>query len=172
MRRLERYLRLPSYANNTSRLTIADLALTDRGGFSELPKKSPDLAISEYGNGSGPLDLRERAYKAAWANNFLTLTYFNATDSDPTNITRWDVAPGMVFRSNSSDAGVNGSRSNFAIEYQAIRSSLYFGEYLKLPSNPPRNASASTDNPFGISVAHFNLVCMRTPAPPSLLSEI
>ncbi|GAB1316942.1 Peptidase A1 domain-containing protein [Madurella fahalii] len=144
--------------NNTSRLTIRDLALTDRGGFSELPRTSPDLTIPEYGNGQGPLDLRERAYKAAWANNFLTLAYFNATGSDPTNITRWDVTPGMAFRSNSSDAGVDGSRSGFVVEYQAIRSSLHFGEYLELPGSPPRNASASRENPFGISVAHFNLV--------------
>ena len=153
--------------NNTSRLTPRELTLTDRGGFSALSRTSPNLTISEHGNGQGPLDLRERAYKAAWANNFLTLAYFNATGPDPDNITRFDVTPGMVFRSDdSSAAAVNStavvnSTNVFSIEYQAIRTTLDFGNYLQLPGTSSSRNASSTENPFGISKEHFNLVCTQ-----------
>jgi hypothetical protein len=155
--------------NNTARLSPRQIALTDRGGFSDLARTSPDLTIPEYGNGQGLLDLRERAYKAAWANNYLTLAFFNATDYDPnpTTITRLDVTPGMQFRSDESAASTDSTandtcaettRTRFPLEYQAITSTLDFGNYLQL-SNTPSSVTNSTDNPYGIRLAHFNLVC-------------
>lgn len=139
--------------NDTSRLRVMDMALVDHGGFSDLSRTSPNLTTSA--NGQGDIDLRERAYTAAWLNNFLTLAYFNATDPDPTNITRLDVTPGMEFKSDPSIK--NGT---FVIEYQSLRSSLYFGEYLVLPTAPPTgNASNATGNPFGISSRQFSAVC-------------
>ncbi len=153
--------------NNTSRLAPRGLSLTDHGGFSQLSRTSPNLSIPKDGNGQGLLDLRERAYKAAWANNFLTLVYFNKTDPDTDNITRWDVTPGMAFHSsNSSDAIANDTANagNFIIQYQAIRSSLSFGDYLMLPATPAsQNKSVSTGNPFGISIQDFDHVCKQTP---------
>lgn len=145
--------------NNTSRLTVKDMTLTDRGGFSNLSRTSPDLTTPPFGNGQGDLNLRERAYKAAWLNNFLTLAYFNATDQDPTNITRLDVTPGMSFKSDPSFQ--NGT---FAIEYESIRTSLFFGEYLDLTeTSSGRNKSGTTGNPFGIGTAHFAAICMQPP---------
>ncbi len=153
--------------NNTSRLAPRDLSLTDHGGFSQLSRTSPNLSIPKDGNGQGLLDLKERAYKAAWANNFLTLVYFNKTDPDATNITRWDVTPGMAFySSNSSDTIANDTANagNFVVQYQAIRSSLYFGDYLMLPATPSsQNKSALTANPFGISIEDFDHVCKQMP---------
>jgi len=149
--------------NGTSRLGARGLTLKDRGGFSKLSRTSPDLTASEQGNGQGDIDLRERAYKAAWANNFLTLAYYNATDPDETNITRFDVTPGMEFRGASETAVVNSSSSNtsFIIDYQSLRSSLYFGDYLHAPPTPDSRNESSPDNPFGISIAHFRRLCTR-----------
>lgn len=151
---------------NTSRLAPTDLSLKDRGGFSQLSRTSPNLSIPRDGNGQGLLDLRERAYEAAWASNFLTLVYFNKTDPDNTNITRWDVTPGMAFHSsNSSDTTASDAANagRFVVQYQAIRSSLYFGDYLMLPATPTsQNKSASGGNPFGISIEDFDHVCKQT----------
>ncbi|SPQ25308.1 977e06de-1174-4cee-afc6-2ce7c3bfd637 [Thermothielavioides terrestris] len=146
--------------NNTSRLAPRNLSLTDRGGFSQLARKSPDLSVPVDGNGQGPLDLRERAYKAAWANNFFTLAYFNATGPDPSNITRFDVTPGMKFNSSGSAMNSSGevTSATFFIDYQSIRSTLFYGDYLDFSGSPTeRNASASnaTGNPFGISLSDF-----------------
>ncbi|KAG7287153.1 hypothetical protein NEMBOFW57_006658 [Staphylotrichum longicolle] len=99
---------------NDGRLSAGNLTLTDRGGFSKLSRTSPNLTISDEGNGQGAIDLKDRAYKAAWANNFLTLAYFNLTDPDSTNITRLDVAPGMGFRGSSAEICAGGSSADFA----------------------------------------------------------
>jgi hypothetical protein len=157
---------------NTDRLTPRDVFLTDHGGFSALSRTSPLSSKLEYGNGQGPLDLRERAYKAAWASNFLTLAYFNATGLDSSNITRLDVTPEMTFKKPPSvnsttciNSTISLSNRNFKVDYQAIRSSLDFGDYLPLPMNcSGRNFNASsTDNPLAVSVAHFNAVCTQPP---------
>ncbi|KAL2171503.1 hypothetical protein VTG60DRAFT_2671 [Thermothelomyces hinnuleus] len=124
------------------RLEPRHLSLTDHGGFSALSRTSPDLSLPSHGNGQDPVDLRERAYKAAWANNFLTLAHFNATDLDPNNITRLDVTPGMRFLADDSgfDLPKNntnttaGTETTFFVDFQSVRSSLQFGEYLDLGS--------------------------------------
>lgn len=73
----------------------------------------------------------------------------------------------MAFHADESSSGVPSnittSTSSFAVEYQAIRSSLYFGDYLQFPTRASlRNQIALDVNPFGITVDDFNLVCMST----------
>ncbi|KAL2142653.1 hypothetical protein VTI28DRAFT_867 [Corynascus sepedonium] len=151
---------------SSKRLSPSHLALTDHGGFSALARTGPDISLPADGNGQGPIDLRERAYNAAWTNNFLTLAYFNATDLNPANITRLDVTPGMSFKAdeivdlptNSSKSDANGTTNTFYVDFQSIRSDLEFGEYLALKS-PPDKSSSSAKNPNnGVRVEHFNLV--------------
>ncbi|KAL2153769.1 hypothetical protein VTH82DRAFT_4924 [Thermothelomyces myriococcoides] len=138
------------------RLQPARLALVDHGGLSELSRTSPDLSLSPHGNGQGPVDLKERAYKAAWTNNFLTLAHFNATDLDPNNITRLDVTPGMRFEADESDINVAKNSANatgtttFLVDYQSIRSNLQFGEYLNLSSTSAGNRSRVSAEQFYI----------------------
>lgn len=152
---------------DTTRLRPWNTALTDRGGFSGLSRTSPDLSIPNMGNGQGPLDLRERAYKAAWYNNFLTLAYFNATEKKPGNITRLDVTPGMAFQSDTSPdlpGEVQISGTNFyGIEYQSIRSTLWFGDYLRL--NGSEDRSNSTINPHNVNWEDFYHLCTCRPLP-------
>ena len=152
--------------NSTGRLAPTNLTLRDQGGFSPLSRTSPDLSVPEDGNGQGHLDLRERAYKAAWLNNFLTLAYFNRTGPDPTNITRLDITLGMAFTSNASNASTNRTTTvnSFKIEYQAIRSSLDFGQYLDLPGTRQAVARRTRATRSG-SVSHTSMASVSKKAP-------
>jgi hypothetical protein len=85
-------------------------------------------------NEQGKINLKERAYNAAWLNNFLTLVYFNATGDDPSNITRLDVTPGQTFPV---------EESSFSVYATAVQSSLYFGGYLNLNKTNPYNISST-----------------------------
>jgi hypothetical protein len=161
---------------DTTQLRVRDTALTDHGGFSALSRTSPDLSIPNMGNGQGPLDLRERAYKAAWYNNFLTLAYFNATENKPNNITRLDVTPGMQYRSNSSESSINNTRvcmnsstNPYSLEYQAIRSTMYFADYLDLGAWTSAVKSSEPDptqNPHGVDWEDFSRLCTCSPPLP------
>jgi hypothetical protein len=106
--------------------------LTDRGGFSALSRQAPSMNIPS--NGQGKVNLRERAYNAAWLNNFLTLVYFNATGENPSNITRLDVTRGQTFPVENT---------SFSVYSTAVQSSLYFGGYLNLNKTNPYNISAT-----------------------------
>lgn len=137
--------------DNQPRPVVRGLYIKDDGGFSNLARKSPVAMLgnpSSY-NGQGNIDLRDRAYSAAWLNNFLTMVYFNLTNPDMTNITRIDVEPGMEIQSNSS---LPQSSSSFVIEYQSIRSSRSYGEYLVF------NKSLTAGNPFNVSVENFESI--------------
>lgn len=106
--------------------------LTDHGGFSALSRQGPSMNLPS--NKQGKINLKERAYNAAWLNNFLTLVYFNATGDDPSNITRLDVTPGQTFPV---------EESSFSVYATAVQSSLYFGGYLNLNKTNPYNISST-----------------------------
>lgn len=134
------------YGYGSNLPTIVNQVLTDRGGFSQMQRPDPSFASAT--NGQGDLLLWDRAYRAAWLNNFYTLAYFNATDPNPSNITRLDVKEGQTFEL-SSDV-------NFTV-FQAIRTTTDYGEYLVFDqSNTTRsNNSIGKDNFNAISrLAH------------------
>jgi hypothetical protein len=57
---------------------IQDLVLTDRGGFINLNHHYPFINLTD--TQANP-NLYERAHKAAWMNNMMTMYYFNITNS-------------------------------------------------------------------------------------------
>ncbi|GIK07599.1 hypothetical protein Aspvir_003265 [Aspergillus viridinutans] len=120
-------------------LSVVNLVLRDHGGLSNIVQPRPSISIPVNGQ---EFDLRQRAWNAAWYNNFLTLAYFNATDPDPTNITRLDVTPGQTFKLENA---------NFTLGYRSIKSTISLGEYLNLRVNN------STINPHGITQKDFDL---------------
>lgn len=122
------------YGSSTSNGTIV---LTDHGGFSALNRHAPSM--NPPSNAQGKINLRERAYNAAWLNNFLTLVYFNATGDNPSNITRLDVKPGQTFPVDNS---------GFSVYSTAVQSSLNFGGYLDL----------NHTNPYNISKTNFAII--------------
>ncbi|RHZ43375.1 uncharacterized protein CDV56_102058, partial [Aspergillus thermomutatus] len=128
---------LPSDLETT--LSVVNLVLKDHGGLSNLAQPRPSISVPVNGH---DFELWQRAWNAAWYNNFLTLAYFNATDPDPTNITRLDVTPGQTFQL---------GRANFTLGYRNIQTTISLGEYLDL------SVSNSTVNPHGIAQKDFDL---------------
>ncbi|EAW25673.1 uncharacterized protein NFIA_044920 [Aspergillus fischeri NRRL 181] len=120
-------------------LSVVNLVLKDHGGLSNLAGARPSISVPVNGQ---EFDLRQRAWNAAWYNNFLTLAYFNATDPDPTNITRIDVTPGDTFKLQNA---------NFTLGYRNIKTTISLGEYLNL------HISNSTVNPHNINLKDFDL---------------
>ncbi|GFF80913.1 hypothetical protein IFM62136_10413 [Aspergillus lentulus] len=120
-------------------LSVVNLVLKDHGGLSNLAQPRPSISVPVNGQ---EFDLRQRAWNAAWYNNFLTLAYFNATDRDPTNITRLDVTAGQAFKLQNA---------NFTIGYRNIETTISLGEYLNL------RLSNSTVNPHNITQKDFDL---------------
>ncbi|PCG97336.1 Hypothetical protein PENO1_063700 [Penicillium occitanis (nom. inval.)] len=57
---------------------FSDLVLTDRGGFSRIQQNSP-LYSTNVGSQKDP-DMFNRAYAAAWVNNFLSMLFLNITN--------------------------------------------------------------------------------------------
>lgn len=136
---------------------VKSLALIDHGGFSNLSRTMPSPGI--YPNGQSELDIREKAYYAAWMSNFLTMAFFNLTDRNPKNFTRNNAKLGLISQTNSTQVNQTSAddRSNiFAIEYQSLRSSSTFGEYLAdLPATPSERNKTVKGNPFAISKRDF-----------------
>lgn len=136
---------------SNARPAAAGLHLKDHGGFSNLSRHMPvpNMQLPLHQNGQGELRLKDRAYNAAWLNNYLTLTYFNLTNPDIKNITRIDVEPGMEIGETTNET-LKDSNSTFYIEYQSIRSSSFYGEYLvfndSLPGNPHNVTSQDFTN--------------------------
>ncbi|KAL5360297.1 hypothetical protein BJX96DRAFT_165054 [Aspergillus floccosus] len=118
--------------------TTINTVLTDRGGLSNLSRTTPDLTVAENGQ---DFDLRERAYQAAWLNNFLTMAYYNATDRDPSNIQRMEVRPGQTF-------DLPKTATNLSIGYWNIRTSIDLGEYLDFTANAYANPQAVSMEDF------------------------
>lgn len=136
--------------DDTSFNFVDNLVLTDHGGFSALARTSPNYAVPPNGQ---DLNLRERAYKAAWLNNFYTMVYFNITDPNRSNITRVDSEDGLKFLIRSDNA------TRFRVGQDVIRSSMDFGQYLNLGSPlPSGNKSQPHTNPFNVSSDFFQFV--------------
>ncbi len=132
---------------------VSGLYIKDEGGFSALNRKAPvsSLLYPPSYNGQGEISLRDRAYKAAWLNNYMTLVYFNLTNPEMNDIRRLDAKPGMEIHSNSSATGNTG----FSIAFQSVRSSVDYGEYLVL------NKSQTSGNPYNVSRDQFSKVGKR-----------
>jgi hypothetical protein len=142
---------LPTTVNAIS--GFENLTLTDRGGLSGLSRINPGFDTSP--NGQTNLNLEQRAYNAAWLNNFMTLVFYNATDTDSTNITRLDIAKGASFSILRNSTSAECSPGAFAVAYDAILSSMDFGGYLPM-FNKSDNSSTVVN---GISHDNFTTIC-------------
>ncbi|KFY38278.1 hypothetical protein V495_06665 [Pseudogymnoascus sp. VKM F-4514 (FW-929)] len=155
--------------DNTSPDFVDKIFLTDRGGFSSLARTSPNYTVLPNGQ---DLNLRERAYKAAWLNNFYTMMYFNITDPDTSNITRVDAEQGSKFHIRSDET------SRFGVGQDVIRSSMVFGQYLNLDAPlPGGNKSDPHTNPFNVTSEFFQFItasCAGTlsSSPPNINGSI
>jgi hypothetical protein len=153
---------------------FTSLNITDRGGLSGLNRIRPSFDTSP--NGQTDLNLEQRAYTAAWFNNFMTLVFYNATDPYSTNLTRLDVAEGAAFPiplpTNMTDINVcNSSSLLYSPEYDAIMSSMYFGGYLNLFNSTNQPSTAA--NPYGVGDENLTSIskCPSGSLPSDLKAE-
>ncbi|CEL11612.1 hypothetical protein ASPCAL14713 [Aspergillus calidoustus] len=126
--------------NNDEKI-FRNMTLVDDGGFSNLPRTTPDMARRI--NGQADFDLRDRAYKAAWVNNYYTMLFFNLTDPD-SDSTRIDSSEGQGF-----DMFDEASR-NFSLGFSSIQTNVDYGAYLDLTRSANR-----TYNPHNVTAEHF-----------------
>lgn len=139
--------------NDKTSNTIGNLVLTDRGGFSQLNTTLPTL---EPVDGQTDPDLQQRAYKAAWLNNAITMLYLNVTNEKNKPVkgmksfSYLDSAPGKTFPMPIA--------SYLRDRYEGLRLSTEFGNYLRLNLTSPNVSRGALNypNPFNISQADFN----------------
>lgn len=140
--------------DSTSWNYVEALSITDRGGLSGLSRTSPSTAAGP--NGQHNLDLRGRAYNAAWVNNFLTMVYFNATDPNSTNITRVNIEEGDSF---DLPSGLNSTI--FRIGHRSVATNPAYGDYLNFANYSNFNESkGSRKNPFNVKLDDFYEISM------------
>jgi len=128
------------------------VALTDRGGFTNLNQTYPEYPYGEV-HGQDELNLRLRAYKGAWLNNAESMFFFNV--SNP-HVGKYD----RPFTYMSSHIGKRFYLQSYTtgVNLHALQMSLGYGAYiLGLSSNftgygDPRSYYR---NPFRISSENF-----------------
>lgn len=142
---------------NTVRPYVRGIYIKDHGGLSKLSPKAPvdTLSTPSSYNGQAELSLAARAFNAAWLNNYLTLLYYNLTNPELDNVTRIDAEFGMEIPTHLDSQ----EDDEFAIQYQSIRSSTTYGDYLNFTT-----AASSSVNPFNVTADYFSKIG-KTPPP-------
>lgn len=133
---------------------LRNVSLVDEGGFSALPRTAPEISRRGTVNGQSGFDLKERASRAAWVNNYYTMLYLNLTNRDEP-ITRIDSTKGQRFEL-ADDAKSN----NFTIAFSAIQTNINFGSYLNLTTNHSRSS-----NPNNVTAIDFDTAGNLSPPP-------
>ncbi|KAL4999948.1 hypothetical protein BDV10DRAFT_200411 [Aspergillus recurvatus] len=133
---------------------LENVSLVDEGGFANLPRTVP-LASTATVNGQGELDLKDRAYKAAWLNNYYTMVFLNITDGDSQALNRVDSVHGQRV-----DLWDGKSNNNFTIAFSAIQTNINYGAYLNLTANP--NRSFNPQNVTALDFRAASTICGGT----------
>ncbi|KAF6835364.1 hypothetical protein CMUS01_05815 [Colletotrichum musicola] len=127
---------------------VANLRLTDRGGFVNIDRTYPSY---DHDNAQSNPDLAARAYKAAYLNNAWTMMYLNVTtgNNDTTGASAWsylDSSLGKEFP----------LQDKATTNYRALGFDDEFGNYLDLLGGGiTKNKAANWSNPFGVTTDDF-----------------
>jgi len=128
---------------------IANLVLTDRGGFSQMNTTLPPLVVLD---GQADPELQQRAYKAAWLNNAFTMLYLNVTNEKN--------KPKQGMKSFAYMDSVVGKEFPMphipGDNYEVLRLSTAFGNYLHIGDSSAGGRNFS--NPFNVSEVEFDAV--------------
>ncbi|EAU35445.1 predicted protein [Aspergillus terreus NIH2624] len=151
--------------NLTLDLTLGDvgsiehLALTDHGGFINVPRRLPNRT---YASVQEELDLAYHAFRGAYINNMWTMFYMNITN--PANKTTHT----ELFQYLNSHIGKNFTIPSESVSARAIRTGglAMFIKSLSLSESNTTNATAGTySNPFNLSYSDFDdidALCQQT----------
>lgn len=120
---------IPQYESN-SFSQITNVVLTDHGGFVNLNQTYPWIDFSDSQHHP---NLRDRAYKAAFINNVLSMAFMNVTNmnnqSDPNDqafeYLNSEVGKSFPLTYNDSSVG-----SSMFLDPYSLKSTTLFGEYL------------------------------------------
>jgi hypothetical protein len=129
---------------------LENISLVDEGGFSDLSPTAPSDSTATA-NEQGKLDLKDRAYRAAWLNNYYTMVFLNITDGSSQTQTRVDSVRGQRV-----DLG-DGKSNNFTIAFSAIQTNLNYGAYLNFTATKNK-----TFNPHNVTALDFRTACKST----------
>lgn len=146
--------------NSASSGQVSNLVLTDRGGFANLIREYP--TYDRY-NSQSDVQLWDRAYKAAWLSNVLTMVYLNVTNPRDEDHER----PFMYLDSHVGKTFPLDLRFLNTISYDSFLTSTAWGKYLDLESSLSKNLSSNSTsskesrypNPFDITSDNFTDVC-------------
>ena len=133
-----------------SERNVSGVSLVDNGGFLDLPHEDP---YDEELYASQDLDLRKRAYKGAWANNQLSMFYFNVT------------FPGNKGARNTSKGQQFPLPTTFTAPLSSIALSGIDGHYLELANTITNtsglNLSAKAQQRLSVTADNFTIASMR-----------
>jgi hypothetical protein len=121
-----------------------NMSIVDDGGFSNIARAAPDTFGFELVNGQSDLNLRDRAYRAAWTSNYYTMLFLNITDPNTDNITRVDSILGQDFDIR------NVLNKNFTVPYYGIKTTTDFGTYFNFTIGTDRSI-----NPYNVTRGDF-----------------
>ena len=135
-----------------------NIFVTDRGGMSGLNRTEPSFPSSIVGQ-SG-LQLRDRAYAAAWLNNYMTMAFYNVTGMDPSHIGPLNITEGTRFpmplaNCSESDQSRCNDTNLFEFDWNSIQTSQNYAGYLNLGSNSNLTNSL---NPNGVTIDDLNSI--------------
>jgi hypothetical protein len=142
-------------------------SLTDRGGFKNIDRNYEWWHLEDLGNNTQEtLDLRERAYKAAWLNNGLTMLFMNVTGDTIGLGDRFSYIDSFIGKQFPLiDIRSDYNSSSYSINFKAIETTPIFGHYLStlLPdtyrvTKPISNISLYK-NPYNVTVESFSKPC-------------
>ena len=148
-----------------SGVEVSKLVLTDRGGFANLVKEYPTF---DRDNSQDDIQLWDRAYKAAWLNNVLTMLYLNVTNPRDEDHER----AFMYLDSHVGKTFPLDLRFLNTISYDSFLTTLTWGKYLDLNNLLSKNSSSNSTsddarypNPFDITSTNFTTVCKSSSSP-------
>ena len=149
-----------------------NIFITDRGGMSGLNLTEPSFPSSTVGQGD--LQLRERAYVAAWLNNYMTMSFYNVTGTDPSNIGPLNITKGarfpMPLRNCSNPNDVDCTQQGlFSFDWNSIQTSTTYAGYLNLGNSTNMTNSL---NPNGVSTEDLDGISKYFLAYPLLSSPV
>ncbi|KAH6666926.1 hypothetical protein B0J14DRAFT_192364 [Halenospora varia] len=136
-------------------ISIVDLVLTDRGGFTNLNQTFPEADISDKQKNP---DLWMRAYKAAWMTNTFSMLYYNVTTM------RNGTTKPFSYLNTKIGKTFAVPYSGVPMTYDALQSDSTFQSHLKLSSKidnatvfSPADVMNAT-NPFNIQYRNFSSI--------------
>lgn len=112
------------YVSTSSGMSIVNLSLVDRGGFSNINRTYPE---KPFFAGQSDAELQFRAYKAAWINNAWTMMFLNVTNPRTAKLAPFSYMNSTVGKKFPLDA-----RQAASAGYGQIALSSRYGDYLPL----------------------------------------